>query len=151
MPDTKDFSFVRALIFLVRWFCMERAIGFGLLFSAAVIAFEPLRTGSLVDLMIIETGLDPFIASSWYLFAALYLLQKGQDVPFAGLLLSIMPMMIIILTAFFLAVFSNDSSVAVNGSDIAREVMIASMIFQKILSKLTVELIERVGGFTAES
>lgn len=124
---------------------MERAIGTSLLFSAAINALEPLREGSLVDLMMTEVGMDPFVVSSWYLLGALYLLHKGRNITFGGFLLSIMPMAIIMTTSIYLGIVIADSSVTAKGSDIAREFMIATMVFQKMVSTLTLELINNVG------
>lgn len=145
MTPQKDFSVARAFIFLVRWFNVERAIGFSLLFSAAVMAFEPLLEDSLVELLILETGLNPVVVSHWYLLGGLYLLLKGNQCSFATLILVLMPMFIITLSAFLVAILSNDPNTTVNGSDVAREVMISSLLIQRVLSKLTVELIEKIG------
>ena len=146
MTPTPGVSLARIYIYLVKWFDVERAIGFGLLFSAGVIAFEPLRDGSLVQLLIDKTGLSPLIVSNWYLLAGLYLLAKGSKVSFAGLLLCVAPMMIIIVSAFAVAVYLGDSTVFIGGTDISREVFIGALVLQRLLSKLTLEIIHNIGG-----
>lgn len=151
MSNVNRITFAKTLIYLVRWFSFERAIGFSLLFSATVMAFEPLRAGSLMELLVTETGLDPFIASNWYLVGGFFLIFKGQKASFLELLLVVMPVLIITVTALLVGAFSTNPDITVSGSDVAREFMIGAVIFQRLLSKMTIELIEKVGDLDTRS
>ena len=140
-----DFSISQAFIYLVRWFSPERAIGFCLIFTAGIIAFEPLRDGSLVDAFSHATGLDVFVLSFWYTLGGLYLLYKGQKSGFGETVLCIMPMVLVTMAGIYVAFWSADPTVQVNSTDISREVFINVLIWQRLLNKLTVELLERFG------
>lgn len=131
-----------ALVYVVRWFSTERVIGISMLFFAAMLALQPLLNSSIVKVFITLTGINIVIVSQWYLLAGLFLLWKGPDTTFLQLLVCLIPMFLSTITSIILST-DVSSPVHLDINAIAREILINGILIQRLISKLTVELLQK--------
>lgn len=131
-----------ALVYVVRWFSIERVIGISMLFFSAMLALQPLLSSSIVSVFIAVTGINIVIVSHWYLLAGLILLWKGPETSFLQLLVCLIPMFLSTIASI---VLSTDvkSSVHLDINAIAREILINGILIQRLISKMTVELLQK--------
>lgn len=139
-PDTKThFDIVRVIVGIIRYWCVERIIGFGLLFYAVITAFDPLVSNTSILYISRLTGLNISIVSMWFLFSSLYLLVKGKDATFVLLLLCCFPLSLQIFSDVLYSIELRD------GGYIAREVLMGGFIFRHMIIRLTNETFKSAG------
>ncbi len=124
--------FIRVINFL----SFERALGTALLIYAFLVAFEPLRNGSTLNILIQTTGLNYYILSTWYLLSSVYVLAKGRSISFWALLICIFPFQLEIIGSLLFS-FQN-----INASYIAREVFVQIVILQSMLKRIAIDTIQ---------
>ncbi len=118
---------------LVKYWCAERVLGFGLLFYAGITAFTAFQQSSTMAILVKTTGVNFFTLSLWYLLSALYILYKGEKIGLAAFALCTFPLNLQTLSDLLFALER------VDGGYIAREVLLFGVIFQMMFVKLVNE------------
>jgi hypothetical protein len=131
-----------SLVYVVRWFSIERVLGISMLIFAGFLAIQPLVDTSIVKVFVSITGINIFIVSNWYLLAGLFLIWKGPDTSFLQLLVCVIPMLLLTIANVILSTDVR-SAVRLDMTAIAREILINGILIQRLISKLTVELLEK--------
>lgn len=139
-----NMNWLGSLVYVVRWFSIERVLGISMVIFAAFLALQPLIESSIVSVFVTLTGINIVIVSHWYLMAGLFLVWKGPETSFLQLLVCIVPMLLLTVANIVLSTDVH-SSVRLDVTAIVREILINGILIQRLISKLTVELLEKFG------
>lgn len=132
------------LLEIIKWFDFERAMGIAFLFKCGLYAILPLRDDAIIDSLTRTLNLDGFMVGTWFLLSGLYLIKNGKNSSSQAFFLCCVPIFLTSFGSIAIKAINVSSTSLITFENIVSEITILILVFQRLIHKITSEIITKV-------